>query len=199
MRSKRKPNDVLTTGEIARACSVSPHLAATWIDKGLMHGHRLPISGDRRVSRAEVIRFIRGAGMDVPAWLSESRRLLVISPSPLLWLPNVPGWQLEQVSDLFMAGIACAAARPDAIVFDFATGRTECLHAAERIAATPFDRVRSGSQVDRVRPGSQSPLLIALAYEDEPDAEGLAATFALVLRNPDAIALQARLTTEAQP
>lgn len=43
---------ILTTGQIAKQCSVAPRTVAKWIDSGLLKGFRVPGSKDRRVLRS---------------------------------------------------------------------------------------------------------------------------------------------------
>lgn len=47
-----------TTGQVASLCEVSSHTVVKWMDSGLLSGFRLPGSQDRRVSRAELQRFL---------------------------------------------------------------------------------------------------------------------------------------------
>src|SRR5262245_37918325 len=53
-----------TPGEIARLCGASPRTVQKWIDAGLLSGWRLP-SGDRRVTREALLRFMGQYGMPV--------------------------------------------------------------------------------------------------------------------------------------
>ena len=54
---------VFTTGQIARVCHVAPRTATKWIDSGVLKGYRLPGSRDRRVTRADLLRFLTEHGM----------------------------------------------------------------------------------------------------------------------------------------
>ena len=59
--SKRK--DVLTTGEIAKICNVSPRTVCKWLTAGQLRGYRLPGRGDRRILLQELARFMRAHGV----------------------------------------------------------------------------------------------------------------------------------------
>jgi excisionase family DNA binding protein len=52
-------NGVFTTTEIARLVGVAPQTVCKWIDTGRLKGYRVPFSNHRRVSRANLIRFLR--------------------------------------------------------------------------------------------------------------------------------------------
>jgi two-component system response regulator RpaA len=62
--------DVYTTGQIARVLRVAARTAGKWIDTGALKGYRLPGSNDRRVTRANLERFVRESGMPAE-WLAE--------------------------------------------------------------------------------------------------------------------------------
>ena len=60
----------LTSGQVSRLCSVAPRTVSKWIDTGAMVGYRLPDTDsgkrrgmDRRVTPAELIRFMRSRNM----------------------------------------------------------------------------------------------------------------------------------------
>lgn len=58
---------IYTTGQIAKACEVAPKTVNEWFDnsKGRLsddqrlRGYRIPGSRDRRVTRREIIRFLK--------------------------------------------------------------------------------------------------------------------------------------------
>ncbi len=66
-----------TSHQIAELVQVSPSTVLSWIDKGLLRGHRTP-GGHRRVERAALVSFLRGHQMPVPRQLGGVSRLLVI-------------------------------------------------------------------------------------------------------------------------
>ncbi len=53
------------TGQVAKLLGVAPRTVSKWFDSGELHGHKLPVSGTRRVYRASLIRFIVENGMDL--------------------------------------------------------------------------------------------------------------------------------------
>lgn len=58
---------IYTTGQIAKACEVGPKTVNGWFDnpggrlddEHRLHGWRIPGGRDRRVSREEIIRFLK--------------------------------------------------------------------------------------------------------------------------------------------
>src|SRR3954465_2838295 len=59
MSSTTKVKDVLTTGEVAKICSVAPRTVSKWFDSGALHGYRIPGSKDRRIPLNQLIRFMK--------------------------------------------------------------------------------------------------------------------------------------------
>lgn len=55
--------EVLGTSEISRICRCSPRLVAQWIDAGRLVGYRLPGSPTRRVTRENLLAFMRAHQM----------------------------------------------------------------------------------------------------------------------------------------
>jgi CheY-like chemotaxis protein len=56
------------TQRVGRVCHVSPATVASWIDQGLLKGHKTP-TGRRRVEAEDLLQFLRTHGMSVPAEL----------------------------------------------------------------------------------------------------------------------------------
>jgi excisionase family DNA binding protein len=54
-----KGKDILTIGEAAKICKAASRTVSRWFDAGLIKGWRLPLSTDRRVTRTELIRFMK--------------------------------------------------------------------------------------------------------------------------------------------
>ena len=63
MSSTSKVKDVLTTGEVAKICSVAPRTVSKWFDSGALHGYRIPGSKDRRIPLNQLIREERFRGV----------------------------------------------------------------------------------------------------------------------------------------
>lgn len=61
-----KGKNVLTTGDVAKICNVSPRTVSKWVDEGQLKGYRIAGSLDRRIPVAELIRFMEKNNMPVP-------------------------------------------------------------------------------------------------------------------------------------
>ena len=55
----KRTNEVLTTGEVAKAFGVSIQTVIRWIDTGFLRGWLVPGSGHRRVDRAVFDQFVK--------------------------------------------------------------------------------------------------------------------------------------------
>ena len=67
-----KGKNVLSTGEVARICHVSPRTVQKWFDKKLLNGYLIPGSKDRRIPRNELIRFMRENNIPMPSSLQSA-------------------------------------------------------------------------------------------------------------------------------
>ena len=59
-------DDVMTTSKVARLCGVSQRTVIRWIEREELQAYKLPGRGDRRVTEAELRRFMRLHGMPEP-------------------------------------------------------------------------------------------------------------------------------------
>jgi len=55
--------EVFRTGEVGKLCRVAPRTVSKWFDSGKLKGYRIPGGQDRRIPRAELIRFLKEHGM----------------------------------------------------------------------------------------------------------------------------------------
>ena len=77
MRIKRsKP--VLTTGEVARICRVTPRTVSKWFDSGRLGGYRIPGSRDRRIPVDQLVAFMRRHDMPMDALDEGVCRILIV-------------------------------------------------------------------------------------------------------------------------
>jgi two-component system response regulator RpaA len=65
---------IFTTGQIAKLCGASTRTVCKWIDNGILKGRRIPGGLDRRVDRADLLRFLTDNEMPTDA---------LIRPEPL--------------------------------------------------------------------------------------------------------------------
>ena len=79
--SMRTRKTVLTTGEVARICSVAPRTVSKWFDAGQLRGYRIPGSKDRRIPVEHLLRFMRAHGMPLNGLDNGLKRVLILAAS----------------------------------------------------------------------------------------------------------------------
>ena len=62
---------ILTTGQVARLCKVTPRLVSKWFDSGKLKGYRIPGSQDRRIPSENLVQFLKENDMKIPSSLQE--------------------------------------------------------------------------------------------------------------------------------
>lgn len=117
---------VFTTGQVARLCCVAPRTVTKWCDSGRLRHYRVPLSLDRRISRADLVTFLR-------EWsLQEALERLGASTSVLTWgLPEAFAAELSELAGCEVLTAACPAEggslwdqhRPPGVVLDLNAGR----------------------------------------------------------------------------
>ena len=120
----------LSIGEVARIYGVSPRTATRWFDCGIIAGWRLPISGDRRVTREAAAKFGDSHGFPVAPDLTVTVLAvsLVNTASMATGLKAACGGYAARIIEscgAFEAGAKVALHKPDAIVVDTAIGRVD--------------------------------------------------------------------------
>ena len=74
----QRKKDVLTTGQVAKICSVAPRTVTKWFDSGQLKGYRIPGSKDRRIPTSELIRFMKANHMPTDELEAGRTRILII-------------------------------------------------------------------------------------------------------------------------
>jgi excisionase family DNA binding protein len=180
-----RKKDVLTTGEVARICRVSPRTVAKWIDAGLLKGYRVPGSKDRRIPREILIRFLKDHGMPLRELEAEEwHKILLIGTESLFnqrireLLPESEDYRFEIANSGFEAGILAGSFHPNTIIIDQALGRSEAIQIVSNL---------------RKDYAYASTLIIGLASEDEAVPEQLLQYgFNVVFKKPFDIAVIAK-------
>lgn len=62
---------IFTTGEVAKICRVAPRTVSKWFDQGKLKGYRIPGSQDRRIPRAQLVRFLKDHDFTIPDGLND--------------------------------------------------------------------------------------------------------------------------------
>jgi excisionase family DNA binding protein len=115
----------LSTFKIARLLDVNPSSVANWVDQGLLLAHRTP-GGHRRISEADLVRFLKDHKMPIPEELNPSRvRILVVDDEPAVCQMIVRAlqaanreYEITDAQDGFRAGQLVAALKPDVVILD---------------------------------------------------------------------------------
>ena len=76
---------VLTTGEVAKICSVAPRTVSKWFDSGQLRGYRIPGSKDRRIPVDQLVRFMRVHGIPLNGLDRGSANLVILDSDVALW------------------------------------------------------------------------------------------------------------------
>lgn len=117
-------NDVFTSGEVARICSVSSPTVIKWIDSCLLKGFRIPGSKARRVARKDLLAFMNENGMPLENLDGIKTKILVIDDDVLFGKTIKREFDLDGsfdaliVQNAFRAGTMFEEFKPDIVLLD---------------------------------------------------------------------------------
>jgi len=126
---------VLTTGEVARICSVAPRTVSKWFDSGQLRGYRIPGSKDRRIPVEHLVRFMRAHQIPLNGLDSGRRRVLILDADAALcdtlrMALTRDGYEVATAASALEAGSAAHEAKPHVVVVDVSlpdvSARTIC-------------------------------------------------------------------------
>jgi excisionase family DNA binding protein len=131
---------LVTTGQAARLCAVTPRTIARWVDAGLVRSHRTA-GGRRRMLRSDVLAFMRQHGMPMPA---TGARIAVVDDDPQIvrslrraLVRLVPGADCRTAHDGFTAGALLTSFRPDLVFLDVVMPGLSGVEVCQYIRSTP--------------------------------------------------------------
>src|SRR5271154_6238351 len=119
-----KVKDVLTTGEVAKICSVAPRTVSKWFDSGALHGDPIPRRQGRRIPLNQLIRFMKQHGMPLNGLMTGSTRVLIVDDEQDIVevlekiLEDEAKYEVEVAKGGFQAGIIAEKFRPHVILMD---------------------------------------------------------------------------------
>ena len=119
-----RPKDVLTTGEVARICSVAPRTVSKWFDSGKLRGYRIPGSKDRRIPLDQLVRFMRTHGIPLNGLDTGLTRILVVESQQdtadvlSTVLANEANYEVKAARSAFEAGAIAETFKPHAMLMD---------------------------------------------------------------------------------
>lgn len=132
--------DVLTTGDVARICSVAPRTVSKWFDTGKLRGYRIPGSRDRRIPMTQLVAFMRAHGIPLDGLDQGCCRVMVLSrdlPSDLVQAVNASDrYELRVASNGFEAGMVAQEFRPHVVVVDLEQDENEAAAVCRMIKST---------------------------------------------------------------
>ena len=119
-----RAKEVLTTGEVAKICSVAPRTVSKWFDSGQLRGYRIPGSRDRRIPRSQLMRFMKAHGMPLDGLETGEMRLLIVDGDPELTallqraLTDDGGYEVRVAESALEAGALMEQFRPAVVLVD---------------------------------------------------------------------------------
>jgi len=120
-----RPNkNVLTTGEVARICSVAPRTVSKWFDSGQLRGYRIPGSKDRRIPLDQLVRFMRAHGIPLNGLDGGLVKVLVLDQDMNLCraldtaLTQAGGFAVAMATCAIEAGAIAQTFKPDVMLVD---------------------------------------------------------------------------------
>jgi excisionase family DNA binding protein len=124
MEPMKRRKSVLTTGEVAKICSVAPRTVSKWFDQGHLRGYRIPGSRDRRIPVDQLVRFMRANNIPLDNLELGQTRIVILDPDTEWARALAAGLHRQSSAEVstadspFEAGFLCAERGPDAIVID---------------------------------------------------------------------------------
>ena len=117
--------ELLTTEEAARLLQVTRVTIHRWLVKGRLKCTKTP-GGHRRITKEELLRFAKEAGMHIPEQLSATARIVIVDDDPKLVRPLKQVLELHgkgrlsvsTAEDGFTAMVRALDEKADAIILD---------------------------------------------------------------------------------
>ncbi len=115
---------VLTTGDVAKICSVAPRTVSKWFDSGQLRGYRIPGSKDRRIPVDQLIRFMQSHGIPLDGLDVGLTRVLIVDADLTLAQTIRDALTVTKIYDVILAdsafegGAMTMEHRPHVIVVD---------------------------------------------------------------------------------
>ena len=149
---------VLTTGQVARICSVAPRTVSKWFDTGQLRGYRIPGSRDRRIPLDHLVRFMKAHNIPLNGLDAGPRRVLLVDADEerrglIRQELAKRGFEAEVADGAFQAGMLIERFRPHVVVVDASDDELDLESIATAI---------------RREPGLSSLKLVALDSENAP-------------------------------
>lgn len=141
---------LLTTGDVARYCQISPVTVFRWIRSGKLQAHTTP-GGHYRIRRSDFRDFLISNGMPVEeAFFSERdhKRILIVDDEPntlqvITRALREGSYELDTATNGFEAGIKLSDFGPDLLILDLMMPRVDGFEVCELVRSNPaYQNVR---------------------------------------------------------
>ena len=119
-----KGKNVLTTGDVAKICSVAPRTVSKWFDSGQLRGYRIPGSKDRRIPLSELVRFMKAHNMPTDTLPVGRTRVLMVDGEEITGSDTVEtletqgGYEVHMARSGFETGAAVQRYSPHVILLN---------------------------------------------------------------------------------
>lgn len=123
-----RQKDVLTTGEVAKICSVAPRTVSKWFDSGQLRGYKIPGSKDRRIPLSALVQFMRQHHIPMDGLRSGRTRVLIVDNEQEVVsvlekaLTEQANYEVRVTGSGFSAGMECEKFRPHVMLMDMHLG-----------------------------------------------------------------------------
>lgn len=135
--------DILTTGDVAKICSVAMRTVCIWIDSAQLAGYRIPGSKVRRVHRHHLIEFMRNHGMPLNGLMPRRIRVLLVDGDRDVAevIGKVLGeelkYEVQVAQTAFAAGMAAGKFRPHVVLLNGHIADFDSREVAKQIRSNP--------------------------------------------------------------
>lgn len=115
---------VLSTGDVARYCSVHFRTVIRWIERGSLKAYKLPGRGNNRIEAKDFIHFLKENKMPVPdEFQPATKRILIVDDeiemsSTIQRIFNRAGYETAIARDGFQAGAMLFSFQPALMTLD---------------------------------------------------------------------------------
>jgi excisionase family DNA binding protein len=147
MAASKNPNkDIFTTHEVSKLLQVNPRSIINWIEQDLLKSYRTP-GGHRRISRGDLLAFLRKHEIPIPSALTEEKlKVLIVEDEDSIvkvlatFFERQEAYEVNSVSDGITALIDIGRSHPDLIVLDILIPGVDGLEVCRRIKENQSNR-----------------------------------------------------------
>lgn len=149
--------DVLTTGQVAKMCNVAARTVSKWFDSGQLKGYRIPGSKDRRIPRAQLIKFMKEHGIPLDGIQSGRPRVLIVDDDQEVLqalekgLKEQTNYEVRVAANGFEAGAECERFKPHVMLLDVHLGDSGLAGGSGGDAKRVAEFVRSDDELQMTR------------------------------------------------